>query len=80
MGPILRLRPRRGDLGRSRSGADRVPSAPRPDRAPVDGARAADLICWFGIAASGLYALALIPIRPLLIGHHPVLLAMTCPE
>jgi membrane-associated protein len=39
-------------------------------------AQRADLICWFGIAASGLYALALIPVRPLLIGHNPVLLEL----
>lgn len=36
----------------------------------------ADLICWAGIALSGLYALALWPIRPLLIGRHPVLLEL----
>ncbi|MDN3356209.1 VTT domain-containing protein [Actinomadura sp. DC4] len=45
-----------------------LPWTGRPQRA--------DLICWFGIAASGLYALALIPIRPLLIGHHPILLEL----
>ncbi|GAB3974865.1 hypothetical protein GCM10029978_057540 [Actinoallomurus acanthiterrae] len=36
--------------------------------------RRADLICWAGIALSGLYGLALIPLRPLLIGKNPVLL------
>jgi membrane-associated protein len=45
-----------------------LPWAGRPSRA--------DLICWFGIAASGLYGLALIPIRPLLIGRNPVLLEL----
>jgi membrane-associated protein len=43
-----------------------LPWAGRPQRA--------DLICWFGIALSGVYALALIPVRPLLIGDHPLLL------
>lgn len=38
--------------------------------------RRADLICWAGIALSGLYALALIPLRPLLIGRDPVLLEL----
>jgi membrane protein DedA with SNARE-associated domain len=38
--------------------------------------RRADLICWAGIALSGLYALALIPLRPLLIGRNPVLLEL----
>jgi membrane protein DedA with SNARE-associated domain len=38
--------------------------------------RRADLLCWSGIAMSGVYALALIPLRPLLIGHHPLLLEM----
>jgi membrane protein DedA with SNARE-associated domain len=38
--------------------------------------RRADLICWFGIALSGVYGLALIPARPMLIGHHPVLLEL----
>ncbi|MFL6057072.1 MAG: DedA family protein [Actinoallomurus sp.] len=36
----------------------------------------ADLICWAGIALSGLYGLALIPLRPLLIGRDPVLLEL----
>jgi membrane-associated protein len=45
-----------------------LPWAGRPQRA--------DLVCWAGIALSGLYALALIPVRPLLIGHHPVLLEL----
>jgi membrane protein DedA with SNARE-associated domain len=38
--------------------------------------RRADLICWAGIALSGLYGLALIPLRPLLIGRNPVLLEL----
>jgi membrane-associated protein len=46
------------------------PGLPWAGRRP----RRADLICWFGIALSGLYALALIPVRPLLIGDHPLLL------
>ncbi len=45
-----------------------LPWAGRPERA--------DLICWFGIALSGLYALALIPLRPMLIGNHPLLLEL----
>jgi membrane-associated protein len=45
-----------------------LPWAGRPKRA--------DLICWFGIALSGIYALVLIPVRPLLIGNHPVLLEL----
>jgi membrane-associated protein len=54
---------------------DRAPDPPQPGlpwagRQP----RRADFICWFGIALSGLYALALIPVRPLLIGDHPLLL------
>ena len=45
-----------------------LPWSGRPERA--------DLICWFGIALSGLYALALIPLRPMLIGNHPLLLEL----
>ena len=36
--------------------------------------RAADLVCITGIALSGLYALAMIPLTPVLIATHPVLL------
>ena len=50
------------------AGQPGLPWAGRPQRA--------DLVCWAGIALSGLYALALIPVRPLLIGHHPVLLEL----
>jgi membrane protein DedA with SNARE-associated domain len=45
-----------------------LPWTGRPQRA--------DLICWFGIAMSGVYSLALIPIRPMLIGNHPLLLEL----
>ncbi len=38
--------------------------------------RRADLLCWFGIALSGVYALVLIPVRPLLIGNHPLLVEL----
>lgn len=55
---------------------DKAPDASQPALPWVGRPQRADLICWFGIAASGLYALALIPIRPLLIGHHPVLLEL----
>ncbi|MFB9840312.1 DedA family protein [Actinoallomurus acaciae] len=57
---------------------DRASQAPQPQPGvPWAGRpRRADLICWFGIAVSGLYALAIIPMRPLLIGHHPVLLEL----
>jgi membrane-associated protein len=34
----------------------------------------ADIICWGGIAFSGLYYLALLPFRAALVGTHPVLL------
>jgi membrane protein DedA with SNARE-associated domain len=55
---------------------DRAPESPQPCLPWVGRPRRADLICWFGIAASGLYALALIPVRPLLIGRDPVLLEL----
>lgn len=45
-----------------------LPWTGRPSRA--------DLLCWFGIALSGLYSLALIPLRPVLIGRDPVLLEL----
>ncbi len=35
-----------------------------------------NLLCWFGITLSGLYSLALVPLRPVLIGHDPVLLEL----
>lgn len=38
--------------------------------------RRADLVCWLGIMVSGLYALVLIPVRPVLIGRDPVLLEL----
>jgi membrane protein DedA with SNARE-associated domain len=55
---------------------DKAPETAQPGLPWAGRAQRTDLICWFGIAASGLYALALIPIRPLLIGHHPVLLEL----
>jgi membrane-associated protein len=55
---------------------DKAPETAQPGLPWTGRPQRADLICWFGIAASGLYALALIPIRPLLIGHHPVLLEL----
>ena len=55
---------------------DKAPETAQPGLPWAGRPQRADLICWFGIAASGLYALALIPIRPLLIGHHPVLLEL----
>jgi membrane protein DedA with SNARE-associated domain len=55
---------------------DKAPDNAQPGLPWAGRAQRADLICWFGIAISGLYALALIPIRPLLIGHHPVLLEL----
>jgi membrane-associated protein len=55
---------------------DRVPGTAQVGLPWVGRPRRADLICWFGIALSGLYALALIPVRPILIGHHPVLLEL----
>lgn len=45
-----------------------LPWTGRPQRA--------DLICWFGIAMSGVYSLLLIPARPVLIGNHPLLLEL----
>src|SRR3569833_2619896 len=52
---------------------DKAPDNAQPGLPWAGRAQRAALICWFGIAISGLYALALIPLRPLLIGHHPVL-------
>ncbi|MEV5752346.1 VTT domain-containing protein [Actinoallomurus sp. NPDC052308] len=49
---------------------------PRPDLPWTGRPGRADLICWAGIALSGLYALALIPLRPVLIGRNPVLLEL----
>lgn len=55
---------------------DEAPEASQPGLPWAGRPQRADLICWFGIAASGLYALALIPVRPLLIGRHPVVLEL----
>lgn len=62
------------------TGHDAAPGTPEPAARPelpwTGRPQRADLICWAGIALSGLYALVLIPVRPLLIGHHPVLLEL----
>jgi membrane-associated protein len=55
---------------------DRAPDKAQPALPWAGRPQRADLICWFGIALSGLYALALIPLRPVLIGDHPLLLEM----
>jgi membrane-associated protein len=53
-----------------------------PDDQPPNGLpwagrpRRVDLMCWLGITVSGVYALALIPVRPALIGSNPVLLEL----
>jgi membrane protein DedA with SNARE-associated domain len=66
--------------GRGQDRGDDAGDAPAPtgraDLPWVGRPQRADLICWAGIALSGLYALALIPVRPLLIGDHPVLLEL----
>lgn len=49
----------------------------RPQPLPWQGRpQRADLICWFGIALSGVYYLAMLPVRPLLIGKNPLLLEL----
>lgn len=56
-----------------------APAAPARDepRLPWEGkARRVDILCWAGITVSGLYALALLPLVPQLIGTDPVLLEM----
>lgn len=35
-----------------------------------------DILCWVGFSLTGIYALALLPFRPVLLGHHPYLLAI----
>lgn len=58
--------------------AEEIPASARPARPlPWQGRpQRADLICWFGITFGGLYYLALIPVKPLLIGRDPLLLEM----
>lgn len=56
-------------------GLEAAPAARAPRGLPWQGrAQRADLVCWFGIMAGGLYYLALIPLKPLLIGRDPLLL------
>jgi membrane protein DedA with SNARE-associated domain len=44
-------------------------------RLPWEGkARRVDILCWAGITFSGIYALALLPLVPSLLGRNPVLL------
>jgi membrane protein DedA with SNARE-associated domain len=44
-------------------------------RLPWEGkARRVDILCWAGITLSGIYALALLPLVPSLLGRDPVLL------
>jgi membrane-associated protein len=46
-------------------------------RLPWEGSpRRVDVICWAGITISGLYALALLPLVPSLLGTNPVLLEL----
>jgi membrane protein DedA with SNARE-associated domain len=52
--------------GETVSAGPALPWRGRPERA--------DLIIWFGIMLSGLYYLALIPVKPLLIGRNPLML------
>src|SRR5690348_2298192 len=55
---------------------ERAPQPPQTGLPWTGRPQRADVICWAGIALSGVYALALIPVRPLLIGRHPVLLEL----
>jgi membrane protein DedA with SNARE-associated domain len=50
------------------SAEERLPWVGRPSRA--------DILCWAGISLSGFYALAMLPVKPSLIGTHPVLLEL----
>jgi membrane protein DedA with SNARE-associated domain len=53
--------------------AERPPSG--DDRLPWEGnASRRDIVCWLGIMVSGVYALALLPLVPSLLGRNPVLL------
>jgi membrane-associated protein len=52
------------------------PEAPE-QRLPWEGkARRVDILCWAGITFSGIYALALLPLVPSLLGTNPVLLEL----
>ncbi len=56
-----------------------APAPPEParegPRLPWEGkARRVDILCWAGITFSGIYALALLPLVPSLLGRNPVLL------
>ena len=56
-----------------------APRDPARDAAqlPWEGkARRVDILCWGGITLSGIYALALLPLVPSLIGTNPVLLEL----
>jgi membrane protein DedA with SNARE-associated domain len=56
-----------------------APAEPARDepRLPWEGkARRVDILCWAGITFSGLYALALLPLVPSLLGTNPVLLEL----
>ena len=58
-----------------------VPAPREPAREaaqlPWEGkARRVDILCWGGITLSGIYALALLPLVPSLIGTNPVLLEL----
>lgn len=54
-----------------------VASGDRPAAVPWTGRpRRVDLLCWGGITLSGLYYLALLPFRPVLLATHPILLIL----
>jgi membrane protein DedA with SNARE-associated domain len=56
--------------------APREPAREGP-QLPWEGkARRVDILCWGGITLSGIYALALLPLVPSLIGTNPVLLEL----
>lgn len=59
---------------RTRAGQARPASVWDNASVPWEGKpRKADLLCWAGIVASGLYYLALLPFRAVLVGTHPLL-------
>jgi membrane-associated protein len=52
-------------------------AAPSEPRLPWEGnPRRVDILCWAGITVSGIYALALLPLVPSLLGRDPVLLEL----
>ena len=58
-------------------GPAETPSARDEPRLPWEGSpRRVDILCWAGITISGLYALALLPLVPQLLGTNPVLLEL----